>query len=134
MIDADHFKSVNDRFGHATGDKVLIELAQLVRSTLRAKDFVGRIGGEEFAVVLPETTLSQAVLIAERIRTTVAETPIGVAAETCISISVSIGVSVSVGVPAGEGAAEEALDRLMAVADGALYAAKAAGRNRVLTA
>ncbi|MFP4154754.1 MAG: PAS domain S-box protein [Halothiobacillaceae bacterium] len=123
MLDLDHFKDVNDRFGHAVGDAVLRRFATLCRSTFRRSDLPGRLGGEEFAVLLPDTSEAGAIRIAERFRQAVEETrwsDLGVS----LSITVSIG---GTGVVADEGNIEAALAR----ADRALYGAKSAGRNRV---
>jgi diguanylate cyclase (GGDEF)-like protein len=114
MLDIDHFKSINDRFGHAAGDAALRQLADRMRETVRATDIDGRIGGEEFAIVLTETALGDAERIAERLRA---------------SVESSTGFTISAGVAQLEG--DEALDQLMARADTALYRAKRDGRNRV---
>ncbi len=123
MIDVDYFKSVNDQFGHAAGDEVLGILSRLLVSLLRSADIIGRIGGEEFAILLPESNLDEAYELAERIRAMVSATPIQMA-EGSIRVSVSIGVAeithedVSIGC---------ALKR----ADIGLYKSKNAGRDRV---
>ena len=120
-FDLDHFKSVNDRFGHALGDDVIKLFASTASSSLRLTDFVVRLGGEEFAAIMPGT-LEDGMVVAERIR----------AAFEAAGRTVSgryVGVTVSVGVAAHETAAN--IDALLARADAALYAAKANGRNRV---
>ena len=126
MLDIDHFKRINDRYGHDVGDKVLRTVADACRRELRDSDVLGRLGGEEFGVVLPNTTGAGALAVAERLR-------------ICIDALLlegdwgeEIAPKVSIGVACLEGAAriEEVLKR----ADQALYAAKAAGRNRVCTA
>ena len=124
MIDADRFKSVNDRYGHAGGDAVLKAFVVAVGACLRPSDLLGRIGGEEFAVLLAETGVAGAEVAAERIRATVA----GVEVESgtdIIQFTVSIGVAA---VGTGSDALKDAMDR----ADVALYAAKDLGRDRVV--
>lgn len=127
MIDADHFKAINDTHGHVTGDEVLRALAQVCMAQLRETDIFGRYGGEEFIAALPETPLEVAVDAAERLRRVLAATPIpvvdGGAGE--IFVTVSIGVAAYIADDAG---VEQAINR----ADEALYAAKEAGRNRVM--
>lgn len=123
MLDADHFKRVNDAFGHATGDNVLRHIAVLMRDALRKIDTVGRVGGEEFAVILPGAELHAAEVFAERLRKKVAGTPMAQEGKT-IPLTVSIGVT---GVNAGDASANDALIR----ADRALYRAKECGRNKV---
>jgi len=127
MFDIDFFKKVNDSYGHAAGDAVLKEISARVGRNVRAFDLVSRYGGEEFVVVLPETPLAVAVVVAERLRATVAETPIKVG-DPAIDLTVSISVGVAVTRDAAETAAS-----LMRRADEALYAAKAHGRNCVMT-
>jgi two-component system cell cycle response regulator len=122
LVDADRFKDVNDLHGHAIGDGVLREVAQRLRDRVRREDLVGRWGGEEFVVALPETTADAAVAVAESLREAVSGTPIE-AGETTIQVTISIGVA---------GWTGEDLDELVARSDGALYAAKAAGRDRVV--
>jgi diguanylate cyclase (GGDEF)-like protein len=124
MLDLDHFKQVNDRFGHGKGDEVLAAVGAAIRSCLRASDFAGRFGGEELLVLLPDTTAAAAVGLAERIRVTVAAIAVpGVTRE----ITVSIGIA-DLLQPGGDVAG------LLRQADRALYAAKAAGRNRTIVA
>ncbi|MGO9569429.1 MAG: diguanylate cyclase [Desulfomonilaceae bacterium] len=123
MIDLDHFKRINDTYGHAVGDEALKMVAAIGRATLRRIDIFARYGGEEFVIALPETPLEQAVQVAERLRLTLAETPI--TAETGpLRITVSIGLTVTV-----TGSAD--LNTLLQQADEALYQAKDNGRNRV---
>jgi len=126
MIDADHFKSVNDRFGHGGGDKVLLALVGSIRATLRASNVIGRIGGEEFVVLAPDTGLEQALVLAERIRETVETTPLLVDGHL-LQLTVSIGAVVAA-------PGEHDVKGLLQRADAALYAAKRAGRNRVMAA
>jgi diguanylate cyclase (GGDEF)-like protein len=123
MLDADHFKKVNDQFGHAGGDKVLRTLVRTVTSTLRASDVIGRVGGEEFVVLAPGTDMPELMRLADRIRTTLAATPLVVDDRT-LQLTVSIGAAV-----APRGARDFA--GVLRLADLALYAAKRAGRNRV---
>jgi len=123
MIDIDDFKSINDRFGHQVGDEMIVHLANLARHCKRDCDVLARIGGEEFALLLPETDLLQAEIVAERLRREVAANALVVASHT-IPATVSIGVAASV--PAMNDVSE-----LMKAADWALYDAKHAGRNRV---
>ncbi|MDB5919880.1 MAG: diguanylate cyclase [Massilia sp.] len=123
MVDADHFKAVNDKFGHPAGDAVLRHLAQALKATFREVDVVARVGGEEFAVLLPSTGLAAAQAVANRLRALVETTPALVDRE-------SIGLTVSAGVAEMDDSISS-LDALMKRADQALYAAKARGRNRV---
>lgn len=122
-LDIDHFKQVNDRFGHASGDAVLLEVVNRVGQGLRTLDVLGRIGGEEFAVLLPDAALEGACAVAERLREAVAQTPI-FAGGTDITVTISLGVATLGG--------EETLDGLLSRTDEAMYAAKRAGRNRVM--
>ncbi len=126
MLDIDHFKRVNDTHGHAVGDQVLQALAARFRANVRDIDLLGRYGGEEFIALLPEVGLESARVAAERLRQSVAETPIGTAAGP-LSVTVSLGVA---------SAAPDCPDlpTLLRLADEALYAAKKAGRNRVCCA
>lgn len=123
MIDIDHFKGVNDRFGHQTGDRVLQIVANCVRKCLRTEDVGARWGGEEFVIVLPFVSLAGAAQAAERLRSLIASTEIRVDGEAVMSVTVSIGVAAEV----------DDVDpaELLALADIALYRAKDAGRNRV---
>jgi diguanylate cyclase (GGDEF)-like protein len=120
LLDLDHFKQVNDVRGHAVGDQVLAKVGAVLQSVLRTGDFAGRNGGEEFAVILPDTEVSMALLIAERIRVAVAEISLP---GTDVTVTISIGVAVY---------PDHATtpDRLERLADAALYVAKRAGRNR----
>jgi diguanylate cyclase (GGDEF)-like protein len=127
FVDADHFKQVNDRHGHAIGDQVLIAIAQRLRTRLRASDLATRYGGEEFAVLLPETDLDNALVLAEQIRETIASTSIALDLSDGVSVTVSIGVAE---LDPGD-QRQDAGERLLRAADAALYAAKSAGRNSV---
>lgn len=120
FIDVDHFKAVNDTYGHAVGDKVLVALADVLTSSVRREDVVARWGGEEILVVLPDATLEQARQLAERAREAVAS----MLHDGLPSVTVSVGVA-ELGVEA------DAIDASLAEADARLYEAKSAGRNRV---
>lgn len=124
MLDVDHFKAVNDTHGHKSGDLVLQRLARVMESTLREVDVVGRLGGEEFAVILPETTAEKAHEAADRLRAIVAETDIPVDEGAPLRVTVSIGIATLSDKSTN-------IDRLLRLADGALYEAKHGGRNRV---
>lgn len=124
MLDIDHFKSVNDRYGHAVGDDTIKAVAAACNGGKRKSDLVGRIGGEEFAVLLPETSLSRAKLVAERIRKRVMAIRLN-------AHQVQFGISVSIGL-AEATVSMSGVDALMAAADRALYQAKAEGRNRCI--
>lgn len=124
MIDIDRFKTVNDTHGHAAGDAMLRGVGRALRATLREIDLIGRMGGEEFAAVLPETNRVGALDAAERVRAAVEAMVVPVERKE-LRCTVSVGVALA----GGEG---EALDQLLQWADSALYAAKAGGRNRVV--
>ena len=126
QMDLDHFKGINDRYGHQAGDKVLIHSAGLIAASLRDTDVAGRIGGEEFCVILPDTTLAQAGQVAERIRARINRREVLVKRGQTVCVSVSIGVS----------SAQERdiydFEQLQSIADARLYQAKQGGRNRVI--
>lgn len=122
MVDVDHFKQVNDSYGHEVGDAVLVHLGTVLRKAVRPYDLVVRYGGEEFLVLLPLISTEEAMEAAERIRRTVQDTPI------CVS-GVTLSVTVSVGVYAARGLQD--LQDAVARSDEALYEAKRGGRNRV---
>jgi two-component system cell cycle response regulator len=125
MIDVDHFKVVNDTYGHAIGDEVLIAVGERLSRHLRSFDTVARWGGEEFVVVMPEAEARVALAVAERLRARIADEPIPVKhAVGQLSVTISIGVAIS-----GDGLANP--DDLLRAADGAMYEAKRQGRNRV---
>jgi diguanylate cyclase (GGDEF)-like protein len=124
IFDIDHFKSINDRFGHPAGDEILKLFAAVVTNTLRITDLCGRIGGEEFAALLP-CSMDEALIAAERVREAFASS--GIAAD-----DIPVETTVSIGVAGGPALTE--LDVLLAAADTALYQAKRAGRNRVQAA
>jgi diguanylate cyclase (GGDEF)-like protein len=120
LLDVDHFKKINDSHGHAVGDAALQHLARLLQSSSRRSDLCGRIGGEEFALLLPDTHLQAACVLAEKLRQTVMDSPLLYQGET-YALTISLGVSSSDG----------GLDALIHRADLALYKAKAQGRNRI---
>ncbi len=124
MIDLDYFKEINDRHGHPAGDKALAALAATLRGNVRDFDIVGRLGGEEFAVLMPETDGQSASQAAERLRAVVADAPIDLGTET-VYVTLSLGLT--------EFADEEdTLSSMLYRADQALYRAKNTGRNRVV--
>jgi diguanylate cyclase (GGDEF)-like protein len=132
LIDIDHFKAVNDSFGHLAGDRALRTVSRALRIFLREYDLVGRFGGEEFALLLPQSRALDAYRIAERIRTHIGSIPITVSddpAAESVRLSISIGVAVLGARWDSSGAAQ--LTELLAAADGALYQAKRNGRNQV---
>ena len=123
MIDIDHFKAVNDGYGHAAGDAVLVAVAAACRTLLRDVDCLGRIGGEEFALLLPETSLVGASEVAERMRQAIAATQVSVG-DHVLHVTASLGA-------AERSDSDASFDVLLARADAALYRAKASGRDRV---
>lgn len=122
MADIDHFKSINDFFGHLAGDRVLRAVADRLKSTLRESDHIARYGGEEFAILLPSTTLEGGILAAERLREAVERMKVPHEQKT-ISVTMSFGVS------AIDGSREVGVEKFIQTADKALYKAKADGRN-----
>jgi diguanylate cyclase (GGDEF)-like protein len=124
MLDLDHFKQDNDNYGHQIGDIVLQQVAQRLRRILRRTDFLARYGGEEFIVLAPQTPADRALILAERLRQVIAESPIPVADNLQIHITISIGVAVFPNHAQNE-------SELIGAADAALYKAKQMGRNRV---
>lgn len=137
VLDIDHFKVVNDTYGHAAGDAVLRALADTCRGLLRGMDVPARMGGEEFVILLPQTPIPGAVEVAERLRRAVAAMEVPLDGGGTVTITVSIGIAGIDGATEDGGAADEdgspvsGFDRLMALADQALYRAKGEGRNRV---
>lgn len=128
MLDIDHFKTINDTHGHQAGDQVLIQLSDRLRENLRAIDMVARIGGEEFLVAMPRTSVRQARLAADRLRRTVNNAPFDIGRNTQpIKVTISVGVAVS----DQSGCTDLPVDALCACADRALYVAKSAGRNQI---
>jgi diguanylate cyclase len=128
MADIDHFKVVNDTYGHVLGDKVIRAVAHVLRSSIKGRDVAARFGGEEFAILLPQTSLTGATAVAEQIRGTVAQgricRPDG--NESIGQVTLSVGVAVA--------KAGDTMEALLERADSAMYAAKRAGRNRVSVA
>ena len=124
MIDIDHFKRINDTYGHAAGDEVLRQVAVSLQTGLRSIDVIGRVGGEEFAILLPSIDLEGAEMVAERLRRTVAGL-------SPVSDGTAIPVTISLGVAQIDGDAR-AFDALLKAADAALYSAKQGGRNKVV--
>ena len=122
IVDLDHFKAVNDTYGHPAGDALLKQVAALMQAAMRPGDSVYRIGGEEFALVLRHTTFTDAVDVAERVRSAIADGSFDIGTGAPLRATASIGIAVA-------GDADSA--RLTASADAALYAAKESGRNRV---
>lgn len=126
LFDIDHFKSVNDRYGHQAGDQVLVALAALCRQLVRETDQLARYGGEEFLIVLPETQPSAGAAFAERLRTTIEQTPFTVA-------GMHLHLTVSIGLASWDGQAPAPTsEALIRRADRALYRSKGAGRNRIM--
>jgi diguanylate cyclase (GGDEF)-like protein len=126
QIDLDHFKGINDRFGHQAGDKVLSHAGGLIASALRASDVGGRVGGEEFCVVLPGLTLEEAANVAERIRARIDSK------EILVKKSVTLRISASLGVSSAQETDNYNFEQLQSIADARLYEAKQGGRNRVV--
>ena len=126
MLDADLFKTINDTYGHDVGDEVLQVIARLCQHQMRDADIVGRLGGEEFAILLPQTGLPDALGVAERLRKVIAQTTLPLFDGRMLRFTVSIGV--------GAGAAQTiTLQELLKIADRALYTAKRRGRNQVVS-
>jgi diguanylate cyclase (GGDEF)-like protein len=126
LIDLDRLKTINDRFGHAAGDAAMITMAETFRSNRRDTDIVARVGGDEFAMLLPETDAAQAQIVAERLRRQLKQRPFTADGAT-VTVTVSIGLAAAtVSMPS--------VDALMKAADRALYQAKAAGRDRAVVA
>lgn len=123
MIDVDFFKSVNDTFGHAAGDQVLVRLSEILKNQTRSSDLVGRIGGEEFGILLLNTSVESALPLAERLREEVQDMQIRFSGQT-IKVTISLGV-------AGLSEGTQTMDQLMKAADDALYESKGGGRNRI---
>jgi diguanylate cyclase (GGDEF)-like protein len=127
MLDIDHFKRVNDSFGHTAGDDVLRSVGQVLRDCCRVYDVPGRYGGEEFCVVLPETRVGNTAVVAERIRERMATNRFEVGGDTVV-VTASIGVA---GIDSIDGEGVVSSSTLIDRADRALYSAKHHGRNRV---
>lgn len=125
QLDLDYFKSVNDRYGHHAGDRVLTLVVSTIASHIREGDFAGRVGGEEFCIVLPDTRLKEATTIAERIRIRVNSR------EILLGNSASLRITASFGVSSSEDSSDYSFENLQSVADHRLYLAKQNGRNQV---
>lgn len=126
ILDIDHFKRVNDTFGHPTGDEVIRRVGQTVSEVMREQDLVGRLGGEEFIVILPDTNAAEAMIACDRLRAKVADTNLVVESGQVVAVTLSVGIA--------QMASGDDQGQLIARADAALYAAKTAGRDRVLLA
>jgi diguanylate cyclase (GGDEF)-like protein len=126
MFDMDNFKHVNDTLGHAAGDKLLVKVAQATNAQVRASDVVARYGGDEFIVMLPHATAQKALLIAERIRISIAAIPVEIDKEPFV-ITLSIGIAETRYEPM-----DENVERIIQCADEAMYKAKQSGRNRTV--
>ncbi len=127
IADADHFKRINDTYGHPAGDQVLIEIGKRLRQHSRSSDTIARYGGEEFVILLPEATTEYAVVVGERIRAGLAATPFLVNGDVAVDITISVGAASTAGHRADP-------ESLLHTADEALYAAKHRGRNQVVAA
>lgn len=126
LFDLDHFKSINDNYGHLAGDAVLVKVADLVQESLRESDVAGRYGGEEFGIILPDTDAEGSMVVAERLRKSVESSPVDFE-------KVTIPMSTSVGVVAFSADMKDA-EAMIGKADEALYKAKESGRNKVVLA
>jgi diguanylate cyclase (GGDEF)-like protein len=126
MVDIDHFKTINDRNGHDVGDKAIVHVSELLRKTLRKSDIAGRIGGDEFAILLPESDLAKASMLAERLRGLARRNPL-VIGNVTLPISFSIGAAQAT-------LSQPGVQALIKLADDGLYLAKARGRNQVAAA
>jgi diguanylate cyclase (GGDEF)-like protein/PAS domain S-box-containing protein len=124
MMDLDNFKQINDRYGHKVGDAVLKKFALVCQATLRTVDILGRMGGEEFAILLPETDKAMAAEVAERLRASIASALVPLEAGLPVRFTVSIGVAAML-------SRDDNIDLLLSAADQALYQAKNSGRNKV---
>jgi diguanylate cyclase (GGDEF)-like protein len=125
IVDIDHFKSINDGYGHPAGDRVLVEVARRLRESIRPSDVLARYGGEEFALVVSNAGVEELAVIGERLRNQIAASQIQVASDVWLRVTVSVGTAT---MPVNGGSAAE----LITTADRALYAAKAQGRNRIV--
>ena len=128
VADLDHLKQINDQYGHAAGDTVLVEVSRRLNTNLRAIDLVARMGGEEFLIIMPETKQGEAETAGKRLCNLIHDTPIELANGKCqVSVSISIGVALGGGSNDPRQSAAQVLD----LADRALYGSKSEGRNRV---
>jgi two-component system, cell cycle response regulator len=132
MVDVDHFKKVNDTYGHLVGDQVLREIAQRIDSEIRDSDAAARFGGDEFAILMPDTDAELAQRLAQRILHAVCATPVSVSSDSSQSIKVTLSIGIAAIAPQRLDRDLKALaDRLLAEADAGLYRAKSAGRQRI---
>lgn len=129
MVDIDHFKEINDRYGHMTGDEVLRTIGGILKGNIRTADIAARFGGEEFVVLLPETTKESARVTAEKLRAAIEHHPFNSSDQTLIHVTASFGVSF---IKKTGKIKASAADQIIKMADEAMYQAKQAGRNRVL--
>lgn len=125
LLDVDHFKQINDLHGHAAGDQALVSLSAVIRRSIRTGDLFGRLGGEEFALMLPDAEMTQARVVAERIRDQVERLEIRLDDGTVVKMTVSVGGAVSV-------QSDDGLTEMLSLADKAMYEAKRVGRNRAI--
>lgn len=130
FLDLDRFKAINDQYGHLAGDAALREVARRVQHQIRSSDLAARFGGEEFTILMPDTGIEPAAQIAERIRQCVRRAPIRIDDQDAITVTVSAGAAALVPAPDLESLTAEG-ERLLGLADAAMYRAKAAGRDRV---
>jgi diguanylate cyclase (GGDEF)-like protein len=131
MLDIDHFKLVNDSYGHPIGDQVLINLASACKEELREVDIFGRVGGEEFLIALPETPKSEAVQVVNRLRIAVAQRTLATAEDKSISLTVSIGIAIFDPQDDQYLDSSTVIRKYYGLCDFAMYQAKQAGRNQV---
>jgi diguanylate cyclase (GGDEF)-like protein len=124
FFDIDNFKQINDTFGHAVGDQALIKIIQTVCAKIRSTDLIGRYGGDEFVILLPQTSAQDALLLANRIHASVADMRLDTD-KGPLTVTVSIGISQTI----HDGAQADTVENLLMRADQALYSAKQAGRN-----
>jgi diguanylate cyclase (GGDEF)-like protein len=131
MLDIDHFKLINDAYGHPIGDQVLINLSHVCKEELREVDIFGRVGGEEFLIALPETPEPEAIDVANRLRIAVAQRALATVGDKSIFITVSIGVAIFD--PQGDQSMDSSnvIRKYYSLCDSAMYHAKQAGRNQV---
>ena len=125
LIDVDHFKQINDRFGHLQGDQILLKIANILRKGVRYKDFVARYGGEEFAVIISNTSHQEAAEVAERLRKYVENEQFHTENQSPISVTISLGIGLL------KKPEDNQREELIDMADKALYKAKNSGRNKV---
>lgn len=130
-LDIDRFKLINDTYGHKIGDEILINLIKRVREILRPTDLIGRIGGDEFLILLPETEQQQVTLVAQRLQTAIASEPFLTTGSLSVSVTVSIGIAIAETSQSSAIKIPNCANDLIEAADMAMYQAKNAGRNRV---